>query len=395
MNAPFIHFRFLLLLTVVGIITISCKKKKDADPTPALRTPIDYNLLTPSTPYTKYFVDAKGDTTVDRTEGRKLLRMLTAMDVYCKSSVASATAIDSTILSNMFHNKSNAFIAPYLDLNGLNYSVQKYTATSTTFKAKTDQDFEKMFGAIARASLSVSNTADKGSAGVYTDGSAKYLVDTSGLEYAEILVNSFIGAVQLDYISNVLLFKGITESNLVLVPGKNYTPLEHNWDMAYGLFTANDIYALGATDDIINGGETFIGEALWKYNKKAYKNIYLSFLKGRAAIVNNDINELRIQAVIIRKNLESAIGTSAAFNISESAQAPAYSLIAKKTHCFSISYGSIYALRFCTLIGGNPSFSDGLKNKLLNSTVTRIENIDTDQYWVVYNDINNKFGFYK
>lgn len=395
MNAPFIHFRFLLLLTVVGLITISCKKKDDPQPVPALRTPIDYNLLTPTTPYTKYFVDAKGDTTVDRTEGRKLLRMLSAMNVYCKSAVLNATAIDSTTLSNMFHNKSNAFIAPYQDLNGLNYSIQKYTATSTTFKAKTDVDFEKMFGAIANASLSVSNNADLGTAGVYQDGDAKYLVDTSGLEYTEVLVNSFIGAVQLDYIANVLLFTGITETNLALVPGKNYTPLEHNWDIAYGLFTSNDIYALGATDDLMNGGETFIGEALWKYNKKAYKTIYLSFLKGRAAIVNNDLNELRTQAVIIRKNLETAIGASATINISNSAQTPPSSNIGLKKHYFSRAYGSMYAIRFCTLIGGNPSFSDGLKNKLLNSTVTRIENVETDLYWIVYNDISDKFGFYK
>ena len=97
MNAPFIHLRFLLVLTVMSVITISCKKKDDPQPSASLRAPIDYNLLKSTTPYKQYFVDAKGDSTVDRTEGRVLLRMLTAIHVYCKSAV-----IDSAVLSNMF-----------------------------------------------------------------------------------------------------------------------------------------------------------------------------------------------------------------------------------------------------------------------------------------------------
>lgn len=387
MKAPFIHLRFLLVLTVMSVITISCKKKDDPQPSASLRAPIDYNLLKSTTPYKQYFVDAKGDSTVDRTEGRALLRMLTAIHVYCKSAV-----IDSAVLSNMFHNKSSAFAAPYTDLNGLNYSIQQYTATSTNFKANTDKDFEKMFGAIAKASLSSGSNAAPGSAGIYQDGNAKYLVDTAGVEYAEVIANAFIGALQLDYISNVLLFTGINADNHSLTPGKNYTPLEHNWDIAYGLFTSNDIYALGATDAALNPGESFIGAYLWENtNKDYYKNVYLAFLRGRAAIVNNDIGELRKQSVFIRNALETAIGNSGSYYILKAGIDPT---ISSKVHSFGKGYGFIYAMRFCSLNGGNVPFSEAFKSKFFTPTVTRFINIEVPKFHEAANDINVKFRLF-
>ena len=391
MNAPIVKMRFILLLILALGITISCKKKDDPQPTPALRSSIDYSKLTPTTPYASLFVDEKGDATVDRTEGRNLLRMLNAIEAYCKSSVTNSVALDSTKLSNMFRNKSNAFVAPYTDLNALPYSLQKYSSASITMfssKTTTDQDLEKMFGALAKASLSVGSTAGIGTAGVYN---SSYLVDAAGVELGEVITKSLIGAVQIDYISNVLLFTGLNADNHQLVAGKNYTQLEHNWDVAYGLITANDIYALGATDAVANAGESLLGQAIWENNKNGYKQLYAAFLKGRTAIVNNDLNEVRSQALAIRYILEKGVGYSAGAYILATPQQA--TLV--RSHPFSKGYGFIYATRFCFLHGGNVAFSQTYMTQLLNATTTRVTNITYDDILDVQTKVFDKFGYYQ
>jgi hypothetical protein len=396
MNAPIMKIKFIVFILMLATV-VSCKKKEDPQPTQPLRSPISYSDLTATTPYGTFFKDETGVTTVDRTEGRNLLRMLEAIDVYCKSSIEAKTAIDSTKLSNMFRNQSGAFPDPYEDLNGLNYSIQKFTAKSTTYKTVTDNDIEKMIGALARSSQFIDNAAGNGNAGLY-DG--QYLVDTAGVENNVVLIEALIGALQLDYIGNYLLFTGLNADNHEIVPGTNYTQLEHNWDIAYGLLTSNDIYALGATDATMNDGESYLGARVWENNKAGYKQLYAAFLKGRTAIVNNDIGELKNQALIIRYILEKPVGISAGLHILAVVQAN-HETAGVRAHEFAQGYGLLYATRFCFLYTGTDAFSKKYMTKLLNSTVTRVEDIayqTATPYEVqldVQEEVLDKFGYYQ
>jgi hypothetical protein len=157
------------------------------------------------------------------------------------------------------------------------------------------QKIESLFDQIDAASNSVNATASQGVAGKL----GNYLVDAKGIEIAQIIQKSLIGALELDYIGNVLLDKGLTADNHSVVGDNNYTQLEHNWDEAYGLLTLNPIYLAGSTNDARGTTEFGAGSYIWEYNKANFANIYPAFLKGRVAIVNNDVAEYQRQALFI------------------------------------------------------------------------------------------------
>ena len=65
-----------------------------------------------------------------------------------------------------------------------------------------------------------------------------------GIAVAEVYKYAIMGAIYLDKILNIHLSEQILENNEVLVrndltqllPGHNYTELEHHWDLAYGYY---------------------------------------------------------------------------------------------------------------------------------------------------------------
>jgi hypothetical protein len=206
----------------------------------------------------------------------------------------------------------------------------------------------------------VTNTASPGVAGKL----GTYLVDEKGIEIAQIIQKSLIGALQLDYISNVLLDDGLNAENHTLVGGENYTQLEHNWDEAYGLLTLNQIYLEGATDASRNSVEFGAGAYIWEYNKPNYSKIFPAFLKGRAAIVNNDNAELQTQATFIRTEFEKALA-AAALGYLEKWKTGATD--AARAHAIGEGLGFIYSLRFATIHGADAAFSDTILNGLISS----------------------------
>jgi hypothetical protein len=220
--------------------------------------------------------------------------------------------------------------------------------------------FETLFSEMETASNSVNSTASMGVAGKL----GSYLVDEKGIEIAQVIQKSLIGALQLDYIGNVLLNDGLNANNYSLVDGENYTPLEHNWDIAYGLLTLNQIYLEGSTNDVRGTIEFGAGSYIWEYNKANYANVYPAFLKGRAAIVNNDKAELKKQATFIRTEFEKTIA-NAAIGYLDKWKTGATD--AARAHAIGEGVGFIYALRFATLHGADASFSDDILSGLIDS----------------------------
>lgn len=389
-------FRLIIFIMVLGIAT-SCKKDEEppAPPepnTPALRSRIDYSLLTPTTPYNNpLFVDETGDSTVDRREGQTRLQMIRALDAYAKTSANAGTAIlDSSVLENMFANKNSGFTGNYAHLNGSLLQVRNVTAASKS-KAIADEvrgDFSSYFGHISNASDSVAKTASEGVAGKLFTATSGYLVDEKGIEWGQVIAKSLIGAFQLDYISNVLLDKGLEANNSYQVTGKNYTQLEHNWDEAYGILTLNPIYAGNATPTS-NGGESFLGSYLWEYNKEGFPKIHPAFLKGRAAVVNNDINEARTQANIIRREMEKTLASAA---IGYLGKWKTGQTDAARAHAIGEGAGFIYSLRFCKLNNADEAFSDNILNNLGLYTGNGFWDLTNDKVNAAISAIQTKFG---
>lgn len=336
-----------------------------------LRPSIDYTTLTNETPYSELFVDADGNTTVDLSDGQNRLKMFQALNYYSTSSVAANAHIEEVQLNKLFTNTG----APFVDINTStisivgadlnNSAVQLRDVVASSRPAAEAEEvrsyIEGLFLEMEEASHFVDQVASAGQPGKLST----YLVDAKGIEIAQVIQKSLIGALQLDYISNVLLDEGLTADNYETVGDRDYTQLEHNWDVAYGLLTNNSIYLLGATDDNRNTVEFGAGAYIWEYNKADYAKIYPAFLKGRAAIVNNDHATLHEQAMIIRTAFEKAIANASLGYLEKWKTGTSD---AARAHAIAEGLGFIYSLRFATLHEADASFSDDVLNDLIDST---------------------------
>jgi len=364
------------------------------DEKPSLRTKIDYSSLTAEIPYSQPFVDATGATTVDLAAGNQRYKMFQALNYQSTSAISANTQIDAAKLKNMFSNTGNPFIdiststisISGAELNNSGIQLKNTVASSGTaseaeiVKAR----FESLFDQIATASASINNTASAGVAGKLGTS----LLDTKGLDLAQVIQKSLYGALQLDYIGNVLLDEGLQADNSKTVGDNNYTQREHNWDEAYGLLTLNPIFLQGATNDNRNVYEFGIGSYVWEFNKENYAKIYPAFLKGRAAIVNNDQSELQAQAQFIRTQLEKTIALGAIKYLNDWKIATSD---ANRAKAFAEGFGLIYSLRFATLTGADAQFSDEVMNGLVGSP-NGFWDLDATKINAASQAIKTKFG---
>ena len=361
---------FNLKTVFFGLIAVSLLSCDDDDAKPHLRPSIDYNTLTPQTAYSELFVDANGATTVDLADGNDRHKMFQALNYYSSSSTAANAHIDAPVLKNMFSNVGNPFtdIATATisvdgeTLNASEVQLRNVVALSkpTTEAEAVRTKLEGYFDEIEEISHHVTSTASQGQAGKL----GTYLVNEKGIEIIQIIQKSLIGALQLDYIGNVLMNKGLSADNHTLVNGKNYTVLEHNWDEAYGLLTLNPVYLANSTDAARGTIEFAGGSYIWEYNKANYANIHPAFLKGRAAIVNNDLSELQAQATFIRTEFEKAIASAALGYLDKWKTG---TTDAARAHAMGEGLGFIYSLRFATLHNADAAFSDNILNGLIGS----------------------------
>ncbi|MCF2504796.1 DUF4856 domain-containing protein [Dyadobacter sp. CY107] len=339
-------------------------------PTTEFRTKIDYAKVTPATPYKSLFIDTKGDTTADLTTGNARYKMFQALNYYVGSAVRDSTQVSAAVMKNMYANTGNPFTdiststinIKGADLNASGVQLRDVTASSkpTAEADAARAHLETSFAGMEAISKSVKVAAAKGVAGKL----GTYLVDTKGIEHGQIIQKGLIGALQLDYIGNVLLDKGLEADNTALVSGKKYTALEHNWDEAYGLLTLNPIYLAGATDAERKSNESFIGSYLWEYNKASYAKIHPAFVKGRAAIVNNDKAEVTAQATFIRTEMEKAIASAAVGYLGKWKSG---TTDAARAHAMGEGLGFIYSLRYCKINGADAAFSDAILLGLMGS----------------------------
>ncbi|HEY0741699.1 MAG TPA: DUF4856 domain-containing protein [Chryseosolibacter sp.] len=383
------------LMAVAALI--SC----DDDEPSRFRPAMDYASLNAQAAYSNQFKDEQGVSTVDFSEGNARYKMFQGLNFHMSSNVSANTPIDANVLKKMFTNSGSPFYdvsTATVSINGatLNSSgLQLSTATASSkpaseadvVRAKFNTDFDN----IAVASQSVTTTAAAGKAGKL----GAYLVDAKGIEIAQIIQKSLIGALQMDYIGNVLLDEGLQANNSSLVNGKAYTQLEHNWDEAYGLFTLSPAYlyniesSTATTDAARSTTEFGAGAYVWEYNKAGYPKIYPAFLRGRAAIVNNDRAELEAQATIIKTELEKAVA-SAALGYLEKWKSGTQT-DAARAHAIAEGLGFIYSLRFATTHSVDAAWSDGIINGLIGSQ-NGFWDLDATKINTAADAIKAKFG---
>lgn len=374
--------KYPMSVKVLGALAIFGLASCNDDEIANLRPSIDYSLATVETPYSQLFVDVNGTTTVDLIDGNSRHKMFQALNYYSTSNVSANSHIDAAKLKALFSNSGNPFVdiststisVVGADLNASHVQLKNVVASSLS---SGDADavrsrIEELFDQIDAASNSVTTTASQGVAGKL----GTYLVDAKGIEIAQIIQKSLIGALELDYIGNILLDAGLSADNHSVVGDHNYTQLEHNWDEAYSFLTLNPIYLAGSTNDTRGTVEFGAGSYIWEYNKASYAKIYPAFLKGRVAIVNNDKAEYQAQALFIRTEFEKAIAAAALGYLDKWKTG---TTDAARAHAIGEGLGFIYSLRFAKVHNADAAFSDSVLTGLIDSpngfwdlTVTKV-----------------------
>ncbi|QIX62867.1 DUF4856 domain-containing protein [Hymenobacter sp. BT18] len=356
-------FRFAAVALLALSFGFTSCDKDDSETAPALRAKMDTSTLTASSKYTESFKDASGQSTVDLTAANQRLDMFTEFNTYMAQVAVAAPAVPATLdeakLRGLYANTGGYFTTAELNTSGLSLRGSTAASFPATNAEAARTYIEQSISQLATASQSVNNVATPGNAGRL----GRYLVDANGYEVNQVIQKALIGAVLLDQINNLLLTdNALKADNSKVVAGKTYSELEHNWDLAYGFLTKN---AIMTTDIAATPRERFLAGYLNEKNGPASPAVYMAFLKGRAAIVNNDAAGMKAQAEIIRTELEKTIALAAVSYLNNWKAASALDV---KAHALGEGLGFIYSLRFCTKYGADAAFSDNLLAGLMSGS---------------------------
>ena len=236
-------------------------------------------------------------------------------------------------------------------------------------KEKITQDIENLINTMVTISGYYSDSSIKrrkaqigqtGFVGINISDPNRVYVDEKGLAIAEAFNYSIMGAIYLDKILNYHLDSYFFDNqelikkhqNVVLPAGRNYTELEHHWDLAYGYY---DFWKKLAQPEGI------------PLLKDSEKKIFNAFVQGRIELGRYRYEDMKIHIRIIREELSKvAIARAINFllsenthsNLEEDSGSDAFASISK-------GYGLIYSLIFTRKANGETYISyEEIKNIL-------------------------------
>ncbi len=282
------------------------------------------------------------------------LSMLTELSTYLKSAnVYQANALLATRIQNMFTNTNNPFSDTSLNNSGKRLSDKLASSELNTFS--------QLLDSIAFVSLSTANNnPTQGLSGIMTNsaGTKSYLVNSKGVELAQLIEKGLMGACFYYQSTAVYLGEGkMNVDNETIVPGEG-TTMEHHWDEAFGYLGVPRDFPANLT------GIQFWGKYLNDRNSLMGLNSSLmnDFIAGRAAISHNDLGERDVKITSIRRNWELIVAATALSYLNKAIAA--YNTdAAEKHHSLSEGYAFIYSLKF----GGNATITSSSVDAILIS----------------------------
>lgn len=185
--------------------------------------------------------------------------------------------------------------------------------------------------------------------------------DEHGVVVAEKFQELVRGAAFLDQILNVHLDEAVLlneqlrndHENGKLLPGRNYTALEHHWDLAWGYYQY--------WQPLVENSEI---PAL----KRSRITLYRAFSLGRQALTEYRYTDAIEQMRIVRTELSKVAAANARYlltgnrTLSNLKEEPAHAL-----PFLGQALGAIYALQFTRTADGKPYFSYDEVNALITS----------------------------
>ena len=282
--------KMILFLSVLTMLFTSCSDDKstkvDPDPDPKTYTiPETYNF--DNVDYSKQLIQ---------------MEMLEEMKSLITNAIKNEVSISAGVLNSMFKNNGTPFVNS--NLNASEESLYLETdELRTSF-------IEFYFSDINNASTTRTAANNKKGILVTNDKSQTFLVDSVGKEYLQMIEKGLWGALFYYQVAQVFTSDdkiGKNIDNKTIIEGKG-TQMQHNWDQAFGYF--------GATLDFpkLNNDIKYVAKLSDDRNDLLYTNKLLmkeGFLKGRAAINNNDSTGKYEAINSIRKNWELVLASTA------------------------------------------------------------------------------------
>lgn len=239
-------------------------------------------------------------------------------------------------------------------------------ASSTTHsasRAQVLQDFTNWFESSKLISQNKGNEAVKGRIGYVGNNHGDkdiFFVDGRGIAVAEVYRFAAMGALYLDKILNVHLNKEVLFATDVreghelthLLPGHNYTEMEHHWDLAYGYY---DFWKSLAQ----SGGLPAL--------RDSHLRIFRSFVWGRTYMETSRYKDIELRVDTIRHELSRVVAVRAmhlltgANTFSNLKENPKYAF-----RLLSQAYGLIYASQFARNAQGRPFLTYDETQQLLH-----------------------------
>ncbi|MER3329458.1 MAG: DUF4856 domain-containing protein, partial [Candidatus Kapaibacterium sp.] len=288
--------KMILLLSVLSLLLISCSDDKIVEPDP---DPEPKTYVIPET----YNFD-----NVDYSRQLVLIEMLEEMKSFITDAIINKAAVRAGTLNKMFLNTGTPFVNPNLNASEESLYIET-NELRTSF-------FEFYFADINNASTTREAANNKKGILVTKDKSQTFLVDSVGKEYLLMIEKGLMGALFYYQVAQVYTSDdkiGANVDNKTVVTGQG-TEMQHNWDQAFGYF--------GATLDFpeSNTGLKYVAKLSDELNELLNTNHLLmkeGFLKGRAAINNDDSKGKNEAVASIRKNWELVLAATAVHHLKE------------------------------------------------------------------------------
>ena len=346
----------LLPLLLFGLFSLqSCDTTSDEV--------VETSYIYPPVPDPTYSFKRNGTSSVDILECQLIKQPL---DYVYSSFLVEA---------NLMYPANMARMKSYFDEGEFGWSPRNIVCRSALHAADSSKvlsDVEQIFtitgklsglGTISPSAMR-NQRAEQGKAGFvgYHIGDINLsFADEHGVVVAEKFQELVRGAAFLDQILNVHLDEAVLlneqlrndHENGKLLPGRNYTALEHHWDLAWGYYQY--------WQPLVENSEI---PAL----KKSRITLYRVFSLGRQALTEYRYADALEQMRIVRTELSKVAAANALYlltgnrTLSNLKEEPAHAL-----PFLGQALGAIYALQFTRAADGKPYFSYDEVNALITS----------------------------
>ncbi len=197
----------------------------------------DDDVLEPfiETDATSYIFARDGRSSVDNIQQTELADMLTSLTAYAESA-NEGVIVEANIFRAGFENTGN-------NGGGLFDFMSSIQLENNLSTVDLEDDFFGDFFEQAAIASKAGNDAANGVPGFITRESTgnTVILNNIGQDLGQFIEKGIMGSVFLHQMFNILLSENLVGDevdNISLVPGENYTELEHNWDIAFGYFQA-------------------------------------------------------------------------------------------------------------------------------------------------------------